>query len=95
MSEKAKQSKIVVAIPRPGGEPEEIAKAHDAVGDIGHAAETYKDWGKDKLVGEYKRLNTDFNIAMKSQNQLLAILGVLVEKYNITDKEIGELRKIS
>ncbi len=45
-----------------------------------------------ELEKEYTRINSDFDLAMHNQEKLSAILGILVEKHNLTTEDIKKLR---
>lgn len=67
-----------VSVTRLDGEPEEIEKALlDQV----------------DLEKEYQRIYSDFDLAMRHDDKLRAIMCVLVEKYHIDEKDIARLRK--
>jgi len=78
---------------RLGGEPEEVAKV--LAGNERHKQlkEEYEPIEQQALEVEYRRINSDFDLAMKNQDRLQAILGVLVSKYHIDDQSIRKLRE--
>jgi hypothetical protein len=82
----------VYKIPK-GGEPEEVKKVHDLIGNVEGLKLKYAELEKEALVQEYRRINTDFDLAMRMQNNLMAIAGVLVEKHKISDEEYRKLRE--
>ena len=67
-----------VSVTRLDGEPEEIEKAL---------------FGSGRFGKEYQRIYSDFDLAMRHDDKLRAIMCVLVEKYHIDEKDIARLRK--
>lgn len=80
-------------ITRPGGEPEEVQKVLSIIEQDNKLQLEYEPMEQKDLEKEYIRIYSDFELSMKYEDRLRAILGVLVEKYKIKDEDMARLRK--
>lgn len=90
---KFSQDELVLVRARQGGEPEETLKALSMVEQGKILQAEYEPMEKEDLEKEYRRIYSDFELAMKHDDRLRAIMGVLVDKYNIDNNDIDRLRK--
>jgi hypothetical protein len=84
-------SKVLV-VSKLGGEPDEVEKTLNMIAKVNQLKTEYELMKKGDLENEYKRIYSDFELSMKLQSELSAILGVLVDKYSISDEDIKSLR---
>mgnify|MGYP001614347100 FL=1 len=82
-----------VSVTRLDGEPEEIEKALSMIEQGKKLQLEYEPMDQVDLEKEYQRIYSDFDLAMRHDDKLRAIMCVLVEKYHIDEKDIARLRK--
>lgn len=87
------QTAVIVQPARIGGEPEEVEKVIQGNNRHKVLIAEYSQNSREDLEKEYRRINSDFKLRMKEEDKLQAILGVLVEKYNITSEDLNKLRE--
>ncbi len=85
------ETKVIVT--KLGGEPEEVQKALSMIEQGKKLELEYEPMEQADLEKEYKRIYSDFNLAMRHDDKLRAIMVVLVNKYHIDEKDIARLRQ--
>lgn len=85
------ETKVIVT--KLGGEPEEVQKALSMIEQGKKLELEYQPMEQAELEKEYKRIYSDFDLAMRHDDKLRAIMVVLVNKYHIDEKDIARLRQ--
>jgi hypothetical protein len=88
-----KPGEFVVGQIRPGGTLSDAEVALNQIERIDQIKKEVGEMERPDLEKEFTRINSDFDLTMKNQDKLHAIMGVLVDKFGATSEDVKKLRE--